>query len=57
MFDMEELLEKENKNAQLTCWLFLVNILFLHMGLFLAIEAILENVPQGKKKVFRPVLS
>jgi hypothetical protein len=27
------------------------------MGLFLAIEAILENVPQGKKKVFRPVLS
>ena len=27
------------------------------MGLFFAIEAILENVPHGKKKVFRPVLS
>jgi hypothetical protein len=26
------------------------------MVLFLAIEEILEKVPQGKKKVFRPVL-
>lgn len=35
----------------------IVREIFLHMGLFFAIEAIFENVPQGKKNVLKPVLS
>jgi hypothetical protein len=31
----------------------IVREIFLHMGLFFAIEAIFENVPQGKKNVLK----
>jgi hypothetical protein len=49
------LLDKKNM-AYLRQWLFSL-FRFLHIGLSLATEAILEKVPQGKNKVLKPMLS